>query len=789
MPGGRNQSCIVSTGVPGFRGPDIVAGVYDPLLVALSIVTAVIASFVALDMATRVVAASGSPVRSALWLACGALAMGTGIWAMHFVGMLAFSLPIALAYDVPITLASLAVAALSSALALHTIARPSLGRRRLLIAGTLMGLGIACMHYLGMEAMRMQPRIRYDPALFALSVVLAVAASTAALLICFRLRHETIVTGPWKKSASAVVMGAAIVGMHYTGMAAANFAKGGVCGALADGMGGAWLGFVIAGLATLFLLTTLLSSIYEATPPTIRSRLVFLVIAAVMPVAVMTLALVLLNFERVRDVKAGDRLNTARAIAAAVDRDLSGIESGLRVLAASQLPPGDALAAFSLEAREAMPLLHASGLRLEDSAGNLVMDIRQPRHGSTVVAGPSGASSPAMAPRPGSAPTAPMAPALPGEPSQEQLIEVSVPLPADKAAQLQGAATLRARLVPDRLSDLLALQQMDRDWLATVYDRDGRVVARTQGAERYFGVEAPRDLLLKLRGQWEGLMDTTSLDGVAVQTAFVRTETSGWAVAISVPSASLRLPLTRALAWVVGGFLLTIAGSLLLAWRIGGRIAGAVQALTQPALALGTGVAVEVPPLGVVEVDRVGRALTHAARLLDAAQHEANHDALTGLANRSLFRQMVQQQLALARRNGTSLAVLYVDLDGFKEVNDTHGHGVGDLLLKEAAQRLRTAVRAGDLVARLGGDEFAVALVQPGQRGAAKVAAKLVQWLSEPFELGGLRVSVSASIGGASAPSSPAGEPADCEALLEQADAAMYQAKQSGKSRFVLAEA
>ena len=324
-----------------------------------------------------------------------------------------------------------------------------------------------------------------------------------------------------------------------------------------------------------------------------------------------------------------------------------------------------------------------------------------------------------------------------------------MPLPADKTAQLQGATTLRARLVPDRLRDLLALQQMDRDWLATVYDREGRVVARTQGAERYFGVEAPRDLLLKLRGQWEGLTDTTSLDGVAVQTAFVRTETSGWAVAISVPSASLRLPLTRALAWVVGGFLLTIAGSLLLAWRIGGRIAGAVQALTQPALALGTGVAVEVPPLGVVEVDRVGRALTHAARLLDAAQHEANHDALTGLANRSLFRQMVQQQLALARRNGTSLAVLYVDLDGFKEVNDTHGHGVGDLLLKEAAQRLRAAVRAGDLVARLGGDEFAIALVHPGQRGAAKVAAKLVQWLSEPFELGGLRVSVSASIGGA----------------------------------------
>jgi diguanylate cyclase (GGDEF)-like protein len=523
--------------------------------------------------------------------------------------------------------------------------------------------------------------------------------------------------------------------------------------------------------------------------PTIRSRLVFLVIAAVMPLALMTLALVLLDFQRMRDAKAGDRLNTARAIAAAVDRDLSGIESGLRVLAASQLPQGDSVAAFSLEARDAMPLLHASALQLEDAAGNLVMDMRQPRQGSMVVRGGPLASSPAVAPRPVSAPGELAASGRLAQAPREQLIEVSVPLPADKAAPLQGATVLRARLSPDRLRDLLSLQQMDPDWLATVYDREGRVVARTRGAERFFGVEAPPDLLLKLRGQWEGQADTTSLDGVAVQTAFVRSEGSGWAVAISVPRAGLNSPLMRALGWLVGGFVLTITGSLLLAWRIGGRIAGAVQALTQPALALGTGVAVEVPPLGVVEVDRVGRALTHAARLLDAAQHEANHDALTGLANRSLFRQMVQQQLALARRNGTSVAVLYVDLDGFKEVNDSHGHGVGDLLLKQAAQRLRAAVRAGDLVARLGGDEFAIALVHPGPRGAAKVAAKLVQWLAEPFELGELRVSVSASIGGASAPSSPVDEPADCDALLEQADAAMYRAKQSGKSRFVLAEA
>ncbi|MBO9685202.1 MAG: diguanylate cyclase [Mitsuaria chitosanitabida] len=762
-------------------------GAYDAQLVALSIVTAVIASFVALDMATRVASAAGSRARSIFWLACGAMAMGTGIWAMHFVGMLAFSLPIALAYDPAVTLVSWIAAALSSALALHTISGPHLGTRRLLTAGTLMGLGIACMHYLGMHAMQMRPGIRYQPGLFLLSIALAVAASTAALRICFQLRHETILTGPGKKAVSALVMGAAIVGMHYTGMAAADFSADSLCGALEGGIGGAWLAFVIAGLASLFLLTTLLSSIYEAMPPTIRSRLVFLVVAAVLPSALLTLALVVLDFQRLRDLKANDQQNAARAIAAALDKDLGGIESGLRVLAGSTLLRGDSLGAFYLEAQDALPALHANALLLEDDDGRVVMDTRRPwMTGGPERSASVGALQLASAVAPTASGSAGVA-LLPKDAGNDALLDIAIPLPTEKQA-LFGATRLRARLSADRLKDLLAIQQLSPDWIATVYDRHGLVMARSRSPERFVGGPGPDELVRQMYTQREGLIDTMSLDGVPVRSVYVRSGTSGWSVSINAPLATLNAPPTTALAWLLAGFAVTVAGSLLLAWRIGGRIAGAVQALTEPALALGTGVPVQVPPLGVIEVDRVGRALAHAAQLLDRAQHEANHDALTGLANRALFRQMVQQHLALAHRNGNSLAVLYVDLDGFKEVNDTHGHRVGDELLQQTSLRLLAAVRAGDLVARLGGDEFAIALVQPGPRGSAKVAAKLVHALAQTFQLGELRVSISASIGGATVTSRSGDEPGDCDALLQRADAAMYQAKQSGKSRYVLAE-
>src|SRR5437870_3764976 len=136
-------------------------GTYDVWLVSLSMFVAVIASYVALDLASRVVASQGSKA-ARYWLVGGAVAMGTGIWSMHFIGMLAFRLPIPLTYDTGVTLLSLLIAILVSGFALHTINRDVLTIRRLLCSALFMGIGIAAMHYTGMAALPVLPPIQYD---------------------------------------------------------------------------------------------------------------------------------------------------------------------------------------------------------------------------------------------------------------------------------------------------------------------------------------------------------------------------------------------------------------------------------------------------------------------------------------------------------------------------------------------------------------------------------------------------------------------------------------------------
>ncbi len=223
-------------------------GTYSQSLVVFSLLVAILASYTALDMAGRLATTEGREAR--LWLTGGAMAMGLGIWSMHFVGMLAFNLPIPIGYDLAITLYSLAVSVGASAYALWLVSRPLLPARRLLAGAVLLGLGIAAMHYLGMAAMRMQPGIDYDPVWFAASILIAVGAAGAALWIAFRLRAQGARTVRLRLLAS-LVMGLAIVGMHYTGMAAANFPEGSICGAAIHG------GIDSRWLAVLVIVTTL----------------------------------------------------------------------------------------------------------------------------------------------------------------------------------------------------------------------------------------------------------------------------------------------------------------------------------------------------------------------------------------------------------------------------------------------------------------------------------------------------------------------------------------------------
>ncbi|WP_349437663.1 diguanylate cyclase [Pararhizobium sp. A13] len=159
------------------------------------------------------------------------------------------------------------------------------------------------------------------------------------------------------------------------------------------------------------------------------------------------------------------------------------------------------------------------------------------------------------------------------------------------------------------------------------------------------------------------------------------------------------------------------------------------------------------------------------------ATHLAHHDALTGLPNRMQFRKRLETALETAVRDGEELAIHYLDLDGFKPVNDTFGHAAGDILLKQVAERLKSVLRAGDLVARLGGDEFAI-LQHASAARAADVANRCINVLGKPFGIENRQIGISVSIGIAVAPENGF----DPDELMSAADTALYQAKASGKS-------
>src|SRR6202163_111240 len=193
---------------------------YNYWLGALSVLIAIFASYAALDLAGRVTATVGWG--RAVWLLGGGVAMGTGIWSMHYIGMLAFILPVPVAYHWPTVLLSLFAAIVASAIALYVVSRRMMNAFRALTGSVLMGAGIASMHYIGMAAMRLPAMCRFSSFLVVLSVVFAVLISLAALWIAFHFRDEKAASGRGK-TAGAVVMGAAIPVMHYTGMAAASF--------------------------------------------------------------------------------------------------------------------------------------------------------------------------------------------------------------------------------------------------------------------------------------------------------------------------------------------------------------------------------------------------------------------------------------------------------------------------------------------------------------------------------------------------------------------------------------
>ncbi len=232
----------------------ILDGKYDPALVALSILIAILSSATALDVASRISGAAGR--RRLAWILAAGVAMGGGVWAMHFVAMLAFTLPVAIGYSIPATLASLALAVAATSLSLLIVFSGKFSAGKLLPGGVLMGASIAGMHYLGMAAIIASVTKSYQPWLVAASIAIAIGASIAALWIAAR------VSGALWRLAAAVVMGLAAAGMHYSGMAAICFTRASQPGAGATRFDAGGLALAVtAGAVVILLLALVLATI------------------------------------------------------------------------------------------------------------------------------------------------------------------------------------------------------------------------------------------------------------------------------------------------------------------------------------------------------------------------------------------------------------------------------------------------------------------------------------------------------------------------------------------------
>jgi diguanylate cyclase (GGDEF)-like protein/PAS domain S-box-containing protein len=537
------------------------SGFYDPKLVLLSILIAIFASHAALSVIDMVRQARHRWQRL-LWLLVGALVMGGGTWAMHFIGMLALRLPCRVSYDTGITLLSILPGIFASGVALHLISRASFTFARMFVSSLLLGLGIGVMHYTGMAALSLEGLVRYDPVLFGLSILVAVGLAWLALALNFQLRTRASNSRNQVRLLSAVVLGGAVSGMHYTAMAAAYFLSDSNPGLPDSSLNPGLLALMVSAMTVL---------------------LIALVLAAT--VAQRHLALV---------------------------RQLRQSEQKLRRM---------------LETTQ-------EGFWMADST--------------------------------------------------YRTLEVN-------SALCAMLARPRGAIIDHNLLDYLA--ESDRPaFIAAVAKRADSTTRRFE-----IGLLRPDGNTLACEFSVSAMLDED------------------------------------------------------------GNVTGLVALITD---------------------------ITQRKLAEEQIRNLAFFDVLTQLPNRRLLLDRLGHALASSQRSGLYGAILFLDLDNFKSINDTQGHDVGDLLLSEVAKRLQSCVREDDSVARLGGDEFVVLLEglhrEPAIAAASAemVAEKVRNAINQPIRIQEREFHSTPSIG----ISLFFGHQISIDELLKRADVAMYQAKDAGRN-------
>jgi len=747
----------------------VISGSYDFRLVALSVVLAMVASYAALDLAGRITAASHGRVQ-AIWLSAGAAAMGLGIWAMHYIGMLALSMPMQIFYHLPTVAFSLLAAVAASAVALSVVSRSKMSVWQEIAGSIVMGSGIAAMHYIGMAAMRCSAVIVYDRRIVALSIVLAIAISLVALKLAFRVRDEMRVSR--RKIISAVVMGSAIPLMHYTGMWAATFHRSGLAVDLTQAIGISTLGIVAISATSFFVLGGAITSSFfdrfmamqKDNLNTAREReLYFRTMAEAVPEMIWTAT------PDGMDDFFNDKWfdYTGRTPEQTLGRGWTA------TVHPDDLAP--CLAKWDNALRTGEPYDVEYRLRGRDGIYRWFLGRANPILNSTgeVIKWFGTCTD------------------IENQKQNQQILEAQI---LERTMQLADANT---RLQEEMLEKDFARNELDQQNERML----GDLTERSQRAT----------MLAKMG---ELLQSCTSREEVFAAAL-------GFAPKIFpvVPGAMALLDPSRSVAEVIGSWsdcqlpaavfdptacwaLRTGHTHLVLADDSTARCAHAAGVkntyLCTPILAQGETLGIvhfqatdQVPELDASELSfkttfagQVGLSIANI-KLREALRTQSIKDALTGLYNRRYLEEMLEREVRRAARSEQSLGIIMIDLDHFKSFNDTYGHDAGDTVLRETGAFLTKNIRTEDFVCRFGGEEFVIILPTADLAASRGRAERLRSRMREQTMMhqGKSLGMVTISLGVAEFPQhgmSP-------KELMASADAALYEAKRGGRDRVVVA--